>query len=95
MCRWFESTDLFLLFLEIDVTSGYITEIFAQRSGDIQIENFMPPSARLLICTLWSPETNKFDTPSLVQARVPIVFESKCAGVILKVIKHEIPVQMQ
>ena len=52
-------------FLEIDLTSGYNTEIFARRSGDIQIENFMQPSARLLICTMWPPEAHEFDTPVL------------------------------
>ena len=59
------SDDLFFFFLEINLTSGYITEIFSRRSGDIQIENFMRPSARLLICTMSPPEAHEFDTPAL------------------------------
>ena len=54
-----------LFFLEIDLTSGYITEIVGRRSGDLQMENFMPPSARLLICAMWPPEAHEFDTPNL------------------------------
>ena len=53
------------LFLEIDLTSGYITEIVAQRSGDLQIQNFMRPSARLLIYAMWPPEAYQFDSPAL------------------------------
>ena len=30
-------------FLEIDFTSDYVSEIVAQRSGDLQSENFMRP----------------------------------------------------
>ena len=52
-------------FLEIDLTSGYITEIVTRRSGDLQIENFMRPSARLPICAMWPPEAHEFDTPAL------------------------------
>ena len=48
--------------MEIDLTSGYITEIVAQRSGDLQIQNFMRPSARLLIYAMWPPEAHEFDT---------------------------------
>ena len=36
-------------FFEIDLTSGYITEIVSQRSGDLRIEIFMRPSAPLHI----------------------------------------------
>ena len=54
-----------LFFLEIDLTSGYITEIVAQRSGDLQIQNLMRPSARLLIYAMWPPEAHEFDTPAL------------------------------
>ena len=54
-----------LFCLEIDVTLGYITEIVAWRSGDLQIENFMRLSARLLICAMWPPEAHEFDTPDL------------------------------
>ena len=53
------------LFMEINLTLGYITEIVAQRSGDLQIENLMPPSARLLICAMWPPEAHEFDTPGV------------------------------
>ena len=52
-------------FLEIDLTSGSITEIVTQRSGDLQVENFMRPSARLLICAMLPPETHAFDTPDV------------------------------
>ena len=52
-------------FLEIDLTSGYITEIVAQRSDDFQIQNFMRPSAQLLIYATWPPEAHEFDTPGL------------------------------
>ena len=52
-------------FLEIDLTSGYITEIVAQRSGGLQIQNFMQPSARLLIYAMWPPEAYEFDNPAL------------------------------
>ena len=55
----------FFFFFEIHLTSGYITVIFARRSGAIQIGNFMRPSARLLICTMCPPEAHKFDTPGL------------------------------
>ena len=58
------------LFFEIDLTSGYITEIVAQRSGDLQIENFMRPSARLLICATWLPEAHEFDTPDVNQCQL-------------------------
>ena len=51
------------VFWEIDLTSGYITEIVARRSGDLQAQNFMRPWARLLICAMWLPEAHKFDTP--------------------------------
>ena len=54
----------FFFFLEIDLTSGYITEIVAQRSGDLQIQNFMRSSARL-IYAMWPPEAHEFDTPGL------------------------------
>ena len=47
-----------IFFLEIDLTSGYITEIVAQRSGDLQIQNFMRSSARLLIYAMWPPEAH-------------------------------------
>ena len=50
-------------FLEIGLTSGYITEIVAQRSGHLQIQNFMWPSEQLLIYAMWPPEAHKFDTP--------------------------------
>ena len=63
----------FFFILEIDLTSGYITEIFAQRSGDIQIENFMRLLARLLICTMCSPEAHEFDTPGLPQHKLLIL----------------------
>ena len=49
-------------YLEKDLTSGYITEIVAQRSDDLQIANFMWPSARLLICAMWPSEAHEFDT---------------------------------
>ena len=52
-------------FWEINLTSGYITEIVGQRSGDLQIQNFMRPSARLLIYAMWPPEAHEFDTPDL------------------------------
>ena len=52
-------------FSEIDLTSGYITEIAAQRSGDLQIQNFMWPSARLLMFAMWPPKAHKFDTPAV------------------------------
>ena len=52
-------------FLEIDLTSAYNTEIAAQRSGDLQIQHFMRPSARLLIYAMWPPETHEFDTPAI------------------------------
>ena len=52
-------------FLEIDLTSGYITEIVAQKSGELQTQNFMRPSARLLIYAMWPPEVHEFDTPGL------------------------------
>ena len=52
-------------FLEIDLTSGYITEIVAQRSGDNQIENFMRPSTRLVIYAMWPSEAHEFDTPDV------------------------------
>ena len=52
-------------FLEIDFTSGSITEIVAQRIGDLQIQNFMRPSAWLLIYAMWLPEAHEFDTPVL------------------------------
>ena len=52
-------------FFEIDFTSGYITKIVARRGGDLQIENFMRPSARLHICAMWPPEAHEFDTPAL------------------------------
>ena len=55
----------FFLFLEIDLTSGYIAEIVAQRSGDLHIQNFMRPLARLLIYSIWPPEAHKFDTSDL------------------------------
>ena len=54
----------FYFLFEIDLTSGYIKEIVAQRSGDLQIENFMRPSARLLICAMWPPEAHEFGTPA-------------------------------
>ena len=54
-----------IFFFEIDLTSGYITEIVAQRSGDLQIQNFMRPSARLLIYAMWPPEAHEFDTPDV------------------------------
>ena len=56
---------MFFFFLEIDLTSGYITEIVARRSGDLQMENFMWPSAQLLICAMRPPEAHEFDTPVL------------------------------
>ena len=52
-------------FFEINLSSGYITEIVAQRSGDFQIHNFMQPSARFLIYAMWPPEAHEFDTPAL------------------------------
>ena len=55
----------FFFYLEINLTSGYITEIVAQRSGDLQIQNFIRPPARLLIYAMWHPEAHKFDTPVL------------------------------
>ena len=54
----------FYFLFEIDLTSGYIKEIVAQRSGDLQIENFMRPSARLLIYAMWPPEAHEFDIPA-------------------------------
>ena len=57
---------MIFFFLEIHLTSGYITEIVTRRSGDLQIENFMRPSERLLICTMWPPEAHEFDTPGVV-----------------------------
>ena len=51
--------------MEIDLTSGYITEVVARRSGDLHIENFMRPSARLLICAMWPPEAHEFDISDL------------------------------
>ena len=42
-----------------------ITEIVAQRSGDFQIQNFMRPSARLLIYAMWFPEAHEFDIPAI------------------------------
>ena len=53
------------LFLEIDLTLGYITKIVAQRSGDLQIENLMRPSARLLICAMWPPQAHELDSPGV------------------------------
>ena len=44
----------FIFCLEIDFTSGDITEIVVQRSSDLQFENFMWPLARLLMCAMWS-----------------------------------------
>ena len=38
---------------------------FAQRSGDLQIQNFMRPSVQLLIYAMWPPEAHEFDTPGL------------------------------
>ena len=46
-------------FLEMDLTSGYITEIVARRGGDIQIDN----------CTMWPPKVHEFDTPGLLITR--------------------------
>ena len=34
----------------------------AHRSGELQIDNFMRPSARLLICATWPLEAHQFDT---------------------------------
>ena len=39
-------------FLEIDLAASYITETVSRRSGDLQIENIMRPSARLPICNV-------------------------------------------
>ena len=47
-------------FLEID-----LTEIVVQKSGYLQFENFMWPSARLLICAMWPPKAHEFDTRAL------------------------------
>ena len=44
--------------------AGYITEIVARRSVDLQIENFMQPSTQLLTYN-GPPEANEFDTPDL------------------------------
>ena len=52
-------------FMYIDLASGDITGIVAQRSGDLQFENFMWPLARLLICAMLSPEAHEFDTPGI------------------------------
>ena len=54
--RWWS-----FFFLEI----GYITVILAKRSGDLQIQNFMQPSARLLIYATWPPEAHEFNTPGV------------------------------
>ena len=51
--------------LEIDLTLGYITEIVARRSDDLQVQNLMRPSARLLIYAMWPPEAHEFDTPDV------------------------------
>ena len=59
-------------FLEIDLISSYITQIVAQRSGDLQIQTFMRPSVRLLICAMCPPEAHEFDNPdieSIVEAK--------------------------
>ena len=56
-------------FLEIDLTSSDITDIVAQRSGDLQIKNFMRASARLLLCAMWPPEAHEFDTPRVVDSQ--------------------------
>ena len=53
---------------EINLTSRYITEVVAQRSGDHRIHNLMRPSERLLIYAKWSPEAHEFDTPGLDDA---------------------------
>ena len=57
-------------FFEIDLTSRYITEIVAQRSGDLHIKNFMQPSARLLICATCPPEAHEFDTPFVSDKKI-------------------------
>ena len=51
--------------MKVDLTSGYITEIVAQRSGDLQIKNIMQPLAQLPICAMWPPEAHEFDTPDM------------------------------
>ena len=53
-----------IFFLEIDLTSGNITEIVAL--GYIrEIESFMRLSARLLLCAMWPQEAHEFDTPGI------------------------------
>ena len=42
-----------------------ILNIVAQKSGDLQTQNFMRPSARLLIYAMWPPVAHEFDTPGL------------------------------
>ena len=51
--RWYgDAGEVMTFFLEIDLAAGYITETVARRSGDLQIENIMQPSARWPTCNV-------------------------------------------
>ena len=66
---------------EIDLTSGYITEIVAQRSGDLQIQNFTWPSAQLLMYAKWPPDAHEFDTPAVMHLKAKFclfIISNKC-----------------
>ena len=62
--------------LEIYFTLGYITEIIACRSGDLQIENFMQPLARLLACAMWPPQAHEFDTPGVIDKALDLLLKN-------------------
>ena len=59
-------------FVEIDLTMGCTAEIVARRSGVVQIENILRPSARLPTCNV-APEAPEFDTSALAQTNSSVV----------------------
>ena len=51
--RWCgDAGEEMIFFFEIDLAAGYITKTVAWRSGDLQMENIMRPSAQLPACNM-------------------------------------------